>query len=313
MSEETSPTTEERLRQIDAVRRFNRFYTRAAGLLEETLTASDFTLTEARVLFEIARRGSCAAVDIANDLSLDPAYLARILRRFAEKGLVAASPHAPDRRRRALSLTEAGSAAAADLQARADGAVSRQLDPLDSAARRRLVGAMRAIETTLSGTPRGEIVLRPHRVGDMGWVIHRQALLYSEEYGWDIGYEGLIAGICGDFIRDFLPGREFCWIAERDGDILGSVFLVRKDDDVAKLRLLYVEPAARGTGLGSRLVAECIATARACGYRRLVLWTNDILGAARRIYQKAGFVLTAEDGHHSFGHDLVGQTWELEL
>lgn len=301
--------------QIADIRRFNRFYTRTAGFLNETLTQSAFTLVEARILFELAHGPSPFAADIGRDLGLDPAYLARILKRFASSGLLIAEPDADDRRRRRLSLTAEGQRLMADLWAKADVDIGRMLSPLGSEERRRLVASMAEIEKTLGPEAQGsgQVVIRPHRIGDMGWIVHRQAVLYAEEYGWDIGYEGLIAGICSDFVLNFKPGGEYCWVAERDGAVIGSVFLVRKDDDAAKLRLLYVEPSARGLGVGRRLVNECIAMARASGYRKLVLWTNDVLTAARKIYQRAGFVLVEEERHHSFGKDLVGQNWELEL
>jgi DNA-binding MarR family transcriptional regulator/predicted GNAT family acetyltransferase len=301
--------------QVVDVRRFNRFYTRTAGFLNETLTQSAFTLAEARILFELAHGPSPFAADIGRDLGLDPAYLARILKRFASSGLLIAEPDADDRRRRRLSLTAEGQRLMADLWAKADVDIGRMLSLLGSEERRRLVASMAEIEKTLGpeGRGRGQVVIRPHRIGDMGWIGHRQAVLYAEEYGWDVGYEGLIAGICSDFVLNFKPGREYCWVAERDGAVVGSVFLVCKDDETAKLRLLYVEPSARGLGVGRRLVDECIAMARASGYRKLVLWTNDVLTAARKIYQRAGFVLVEEERHHSFGKDLVGQNWELEL
>ena len=301
--------------QVVDVRRFNRFYTRTAGFLNETLTQSAFTLAEARVLFELAHGPSPFAVDIGRELGLDPAYLARILKKFTASGLLAAKPDEDDRRRRRLSLTEKGQSVMADLWAKADVDIGGMLSGLGGEERRRLTAAMAEIEKTLGpeGQGRGEVVIRPHKIGDMGWIVHRQAVLYAEEYGWDIGYEGLIAGICSDFVLNFKPGREYCWVAERDGAVIGSVFLVRKDDETAKLRLLYVEPSARGLGVGRRLVEECIAMARTCGYRKLVLWTNDVLTAARKIYQRAGFILVEEERHHSFGKDLFGQNWELEL
>jgi DNA-binding MarR family transcriptional regulator/ribosomal protein S18 acetylase RimI-like enzyme len=301
--------------QVADMRRFNRFYTRTAGFLNETLTRSDFTLAEARILFELAHGPSPFAVDIGRDLKLDPAYLARILKRFASIGLLVAEPDEDDRRRRRLVLTTKGKSVMADLWTKADADIGCVLSPLGEEERRRLTAAMAEIEKVLSPGGHGEqeIMIRPHRVGDMGWIIHRQAVLYAEEYGWDIGYEGLIAGICSDFLLNFKPGREYCWIAERNGAVVGSVFLVRKDEETAKLRLLYVEPSARGLGVGRRLVDECIRMARDCGYRKLVLWTNDVLAAARKIYRKAGFVLVEEERHRSFGKDLVGQNWELEL
>jgi GNAT superfamily N-acetyltransferase len=228
---------------------------------------------------------------------------------------VASETDPEDGRRRLLELTEKGREAFLDLQKRADRDITRLLNPLAPKRRADLVQAMHVIESELADRKddAAEIVLRPHAVGDMGWIIHRQAVLYAEDYGWDVTYEGLIAQICGDFIRNFIPGKEFCWVAEQQGRILGSVFLVRQDDKTGKLRLLYVEPSARGSGLGKRLVAACIEGAREAGYSKLVLWTNDVLAAARNIYQRAGFQLVEEERHHSFGKDLVGQNWELDL
>lgn len=301
--------------QLGDVRRFNRFYTRAAGFLDRTLTRSEFTLTEARVLFEIAHRANPSASEIARFLFLDAAYLARILRKFAEAGLIRTRPDPADGRRRPIALTDRGRDRMIDLQQRADEDIGRLISPLGGDGRRRLVKAMRAIETGLGGgepVP-AQVTIRAHCVGDLGWIIHRQAVLYAEEYGWDLTFEGLVAGICADFVKCFTPGKEYCWVAERAGSVVGSVFLVRQDDETAKLRLLYVEPSARGAGVGGRLVGECIATARAFGYRRLDLWTNDVLVAARHVYQRAGFRLVAEERHRSFGKDLIGQNWELDL
>jgi len=300
---------------IANIRRFNRFYSRTAGFLNETLTRSDFSLTEARVLFELGQREQASASDLVKELVLDAAYLGRILKRFKAAGLLVTKADPADGRRRALELTESGYAAVRDLHKRADRDAARLLASLDARRRDNLVRAMHAIESELTDgkDQAGGIVLRSHTIGDIGWIIHRQAILYAEEYGWDIGYEGLIAGICGDFIRNFIPGKEFCWVAEHAGSILGSVFLVRQDETVGKLRLLYVEPSARGSGLGKRLVDTCVEAARKAGYRKLVLWTNDVLAAARGIYQRAGFRLVEEERHKSFGKDLVGQNWEMDL
>lgn len=300
---------------VKRVRSFNRFYTRRIGLLNETLAGSDFTLTETRVLLELRFRDWHVAVDIARDLGLDPAYLARMLRKFDRLGFLDTRPDEADGRRRLLRLTAKGRATIDELQAVTERDLSAMLLSAGDDRRARLVGAMRDIETILGDRDAepAPVTLRAHRVGDMGWIIEREARLYADEYGWDVTFEGLVAEICGAFIRDFRPGKEFCWIAEQGGERLGAVFLVRQDDETAKLRLLHVEQAARGKGVGSLLVKTCIEQARACGYRRLVLWTNDVLASARRIYQAAGFELVAQEKHHSFGKNLVGQNWELAL
>lgn len=300
---------------VGRVREFNRFYTRTIGVLNETLTQSEFTLAESRVLYELGHRASPNAVDIARDLLLDPAYLARILRRFRDAGLVKAHADGEDRRRRRLELTARGRAALDALQARSEQQIEALLAPLDALHRENMVDAMARITETLQGDaePDVPVVLRPHRPGDIGWVISREASLYTEEYGWNIEFEAMVAQICADFLRNFQPGREFCWIAERGGERLGAIFLVRQDDEVAKLRLLHVESAARGRGVGRMLVERCVQQARDSGYRRLTLWTNSILTEARRIYERVGFQLVSEEAHHSFGVDLTGQYWELEL
>ncbi|MBO6719203.1 MAG: MarR family transcriptional regulator [Rhizobiaceae bacterium] len=299
---------------VKRVRAFNRFYTRRIGLLNETLAGGDFTLTETRVLLELRVREPHVAVDIARDLGLDPAYLARILRKFHRLGLVTRSPDEADGRRRLLALTEAGRRTIDELQAMTERDLAAMLASASDDKRQRLTAALDEIETVLGGEVAAEPVrLRPHRPGDMGWVIEREARLYADEYGWDITFEGLVAEICANFIRDFRPGREFCWIAKRGDERLGAVFLVQQDDHTAKLRLLHVEKAARGQGVGSLLVRTCIEQARASGYRKLVLWTNDVLASARRIYQAEGFQLVGEEKHRSFGKGLVGQYWELAL
>lgn len=312
---------------IRDVRQFNRFYTRTMGLLEETLTHSAFTLTEARVLFELAHR-TASAVDsetankgptasaIASELALDPAYLTRILRKFTGAGLIRVQADDADRRRRILTLTETGEATIAELQRAADDDVGRLLQDVSDPELAQLQGAMRKVRALLGkgGTARAMPTLRPHRVGDIGWVVQRQALLYADEYGWDISFEALLAEIGAHFLADFQDGRDFCWIAELAGEPVGAVFLVHdKDPRVAKLRMLHVEATARGLGIGSQLVSACVEKARSVGYGKLILWTNDVLVAARAIYQRAGFRLVSEEAHHSFGKDLVGQTWELEL
>lgn len=300
---------------IRRVRDFNRFYTRTIGLLNETLTESEFTLTEARVLFELGHRQNPTAGEIARDLMLDPAYLTRIFRRFRDEGFVEARRDGADGRRRILALTQKGAVALAGLQARSETEIASLLSPLAGAERENLLDAMARIHETFDGTASEDapVIYRSHRIGDLGWVIERQAQLYAREYGWSIEFEALIAGIGADFLANFVQDKEFCWIAERAGQRLGAVFLVRHDDEEAKLRMLHVEPVARGRGVGSGLVARCIEQARACGYRRLTLWTNSVLADARRIYERAGFTLVSEEPHHSFGKDLVGQFWRLDL
>jgi DNA-binding MarR family transcriptional regulator/GNAT superfamily N-acetyltransferase len=301
-------------RRVEAVRRFTRFYTRQIGVLHEGLLNSPFSLAEARVLYELAHRDMPTAAELGTELGLDAGYLSRILRGFVKDGLLAKTPSEQDGRQRFLALTAKGRKAFAPLDRRSRDEVGAMMADLAPAEQARLIEAMRTVETLLGReTAPPAYVLRPHRPGDIGWVIHRHAALYAQEYGWDESFEALVAEIGAKFIRDFDIRRERCWIAERDGDIVGSVFLVKQSDTVAKLRLLIVEPAARGLGIGHRLVDECIRFARQAGYRQLTLWTNDILVAARRIYEAAGFRLVLEEKHRSFGHDLVGQNWELDL
>jgi len=300
--------------EVEAIRRFNRFYTRQIGLLDEGFLNSDFSLTEGRVLYELAHRDGTTATELCRDLGLDAGYLSRILKKFALRGIVDRSPSRHDARQTKLALTRIGAQAFGPLDRTSAAQVGEMVAQLSPEDRQRLVAAMATVERLLGRKKEGAgLVIRPHQVGDIGWIARRQGMLYAGEYGWDGTYEALVAEILAGFITNFDPERERAWIAEIDGDIVGSVFLVKQSDDVAKLRLLYVEPAARGLGLGARLVGECIAFARAKGYRTLTLWTNDILTAARRIYEAAGFRLTAEEKHHSFGKDLVGQTWDLDL
>lgn len=300
--------------QIDQVRRFNRFYTRQIGLLEERLHRSDYSLTEARVLYELAQGQAPTATDIARSLGLDAGYLSRILKKFDKRGFLTRLPCPEDRRQTRLALTDAGQAAFAPLNQASQDEVAGLLDDLPPDRRAALIGALSKTQAVLGDPPAAvPYLLRPHRTGDIGWITHRQGLLYAEEYGWDETYEALVAEILGGFVKQFDPRCEASWIAERDGEIVGSVFLVRASAEIAKLRLLYVEPSVRGLGLGRRLVEECIRFARAKGYWTLTLWTNDVLVSARRIYQAAGFRLIEEERHHSFGHDLVGQNWDLDL
>jgi len=297
------------------MRSFNRVYTRQIGLLNEHLGDSPFSLTEARILYELAHRTEPTAAEIGRALGLDRAQLSRIVKRFAESGLVDAVPSPTHGRRRLLVLTRAGRAAVDALDRGADAAMGALLARVGGE-RRRLVAAAETIAALLDTPPsaEGSLLLRGPGPGDLGWIVHRQARLYAEEYGWDWSYEALVAEILAGFVRDFDPEREQAWIAELDGAIAGSVFLMHGDTpDIAKLRLLYVESHARGLGLGSRLVQACIMRARAAGYRQLRLWTNSVLVSARRIYEAAGFRLIEETPHHSFGHDLIGQTWALDL
>ena len=301
--------------QVGAVRRFNRLYTRHVGALREGLLGSPYTLTEARILFEVAQGSDLTATALGGTLGLDAGYLSRTLTRLERSGLLERQRSASDGRQRHLRLTAAGREAFAMLDSRANAEVRQHLGTLAARDRDRLLAAMRTIETLIEpGEARAPTVhLRPHRPGDMGWVTHRHAVLYHQEYGWDGSFEVLVGEITARFIQEFDAQRERAWIAEANGEILGSVFCVRADETTAKLRLLLVEPHARGLGLGRRLVKDCIQFARGCGYRKLVLWTNSILGSARAIYVKLGFRLVAEEAHRSFGQDLLGETWELEL
>ena len=301
-------------RHVDNVRRFNRFYTRQIGVLNGGFLQSSFSLTEVRVLYEIAHRERTAASEIIRDLGIDAGYLSRILRAFHRKGLVAKRTSSDDRRQIDLTLTVKGRREFGKLEMRQRVEVARMLQPLGPKHRLRLLHAMGSIERLLlQPILRPTVTLRDHRPGDMGWITHRQAILYNQEYGWNTEYEALIAEIMARFLRNFDPRYERCWVAECNCEIVGSVFCVRKSKTVAQLRLLYVEPSTRGAGIGSRLVNECIAFARARGYRKLTLWTNSVLHAARKIYERAGFQLVAEEKHHSFGKDLVGQNWDLKL
>ena len=301
--------------KIEAVRRFNRFYTRRIGVLREGLLDSPFSLTQARVIYELAHRAGVTARELGADLGLDAGYLSRLLRGLREQGLVAETRSPADGRRKLLRLTRAGEVAFATLNARSREEIGAMLGVLPARDRTRLVQAMETIERTLDAPPehKAPYILRPHRAGDIGWVIQRHGALYAQEYGWDETFDAMVARVAADFIDNFDEAHERCWMAEMEGAIVGSVFLVRQSDAVAKLRMLLVDPAARGHGLGRRLVEECIAFARVVGYAKISLWTNDILHAARHIYESAGFVLIDEAPHHSFGQDLVGQTWELDL
>ena len=301
--------------EVAAVRGFNRFYTRKLGVLDQHLLDSPFSLSEARVMYELAHRDDAAAKEIGTELGLDAGYLSRMVQNFEENGLITRKPLPTDRRQYQLSLTAKGRQAFARLDRRSHDEVGAMLGQLGAAERARVVSAMRTIEHVL-GPPTGArpgFLLRSHRPGDIGWVVSRHGAIYAQEYGWDISFEALVAEITAQFIRSFDPSREHCWIADIDGEPVGSIFLVKASDDVAKLRLLLVEKKARGLGVGRALTDQCIRFAREKGYRSITLWTQSILVAARDNYQRAGFVRVAEEKHHSFGVDLVGETWEMKL
>ncbi|WP_035721869.1 helix-turn-helix domain-containing GNAT family N-acetyltransferase [Bradyrhizobium sp. ARR65] len=300
---------------VAAVRAFNRFYTRKLEVLDQHLLKSPFSLSEARVMYELAHRGDLSAKQIGLELGLDPGYLSRIVQKFEEDGLISRKPLATDRRQYQLSLTGKGRAAFAKLERTSQEHVGQMLGTLSADDRNRLLGAMGLIERLL-GEQRAALppaILRDPRPGDMGYVVQSHGALYASEYGFDASFEALVAEIAAAFITSFDASRERCWIADIDGRPVGSVFLVRHNDDVAKLRLLLVEPSARGLGLGQRLVAECVSFARACGYRSITLWTQSILVAARKIYQDAGFALVKSEPHRSFGQNLIGEIWERAL
>jgi len=301
--------------QINAVRRFSRFYTNRIGLLHEGLLGSPLSLAEGRIVYELGSCGGTTAAGLSAEFGLDPGYLSRLLRGFEERGLIEKTVSATDGRQRILSLTASGRVLFDAIDSRSAAEVGALLARLTPAERGRLCAALRTAETLLGGPApaAAPVVLRPPRPGDIGWVVHRHGALYAAEYGWDETFEALVAEIAAGFVRTADPRRERCWIAERDDAILGSVFLVRHSDEVAKLRLLYMEPAARGGGLGRLLVRECLRFAASVGYRRITLWTNDVLVAARAIYRSEGFRLIGSEPHHSFGKDLVSETWEREL
>jgi len=301
--------------RIETVRRFNRFYTKQIGVLQEGLLKSPFPLTEARVLYELAHHEQTTATELGNELGLDAGYLSRIVSSFEKNGLLEKHPSPSDGRQNLLRLTEAGQTEFAKINVRSRHEIGNMLGELAETEQKRLVEAMQTVEAILGAQPerRAPYLLRPHQPGDMGWVVHRHGVLYAEEYGWDETFEALVAEIVAKFIQHFDSKSERCWMAEANGAVVGSVFLVKQSAEVAKLRLLLVEPSARGLGIGARLVDECIRFARRTGYQKITLWTNSILTAARNIYVKAGYQLVHTEPHHSFGHDLVGETWELDL
>jgi DNA-binding MarR family transcriptional regulator/GNAT superfamily N-acetyltransferase len=301
--------------RVAAVRRFNRFYTRQIGLLQESYLKSQFPLSQVRVLYELAHRERPTATELGRELGLDPGYLSRILRLFERRGFLKRTPSKADGRQSHLFLTARGQAAFAPLNTRSREEIGSMLRALRARDQVRLVDSMRAIEGVLGAQPEKKVpyLLRPHRPGDMGWVVSRHGALYAQEYGWDETFEALVAGIVKKFIEHYDPRKERCWIAEKDGEPVGSVFLVKQSPTVAKLRLMLVEPKARGLGIGARLVDECVRFAGQTGYGKITLWTNSVLRAARRIYKEAGFRLVRQERHRSFGHDLVGETWDLKL
>jgi len=301
---------------VPAIRRFNRFYTRQIGVLQEGLLNSPLSLTEVRLLYELAHRPGITATTLSQELGLDPGYLSRLLRQFGRRGWIKRSASAADRRHVLLALTRRGRATLRPLEERSDRQVARMLDPLSSGERRDLLEAMRRIEEILAPAPDrpAPVLLRPHQPGDLGWIVYRHGVLYAREYRYDERFEALVAAIAAKFIQHFDPARDRCWIAERGAERAGCVMLVHKSATVARLRLLIVEPSARGFGIGRRLVQECIRFARQAGYRKIMLWTQSELRAARGIYQKAGFHLVHEEPHQSWGRDhLVAETWELKL
>lgn len=301
--------------RIDTVRAFNRFYTQRIGMLRGGLLDSDHSLTEVRVLYEIAHRDNMLAIDLVRDLGLDAGYLSRILARFQKRGWVTRKRSGEDARKSFISLTPRGKKLFASLDARARDEIGQLLAPLPVEQQAKLQGHLENVQALLGNAQRqsAEITLREHRPGDIGWIIHKHGLLYAQEYGWNGEFEALVAEICAKFIRSFDPSGERCWIAERDGAPVGCIMLVRHSRTIAKLRLLLVDPSQRGRGVGEKLVNECLGFARASGYRKVVLWTQSILTAARRIYEAHGFKLVKSGPHESFGAQLIGETWELDV
>jgi DNA-binding MarR family transcriptional regulator/GNAT superfamily N-acetyltransferase len=299
---------------INTVRAFNRFWTERIGLLQAGLLDTPYSLTEARVIFELGRRAPVDVAELRRALALDSGYLSRIIGRFKADGLVVTQPSPQDARRQVVELTGRGGEVCADLGNRSAEQIAALIGPLADEDRRRLLAAMSTIREVIdAASPAEPSVIRTLRSGDLGWVVARHGVVYAEEYAWDQTFEALVARIVADYVDHHIAGRESAWIAELDGEAVGCVFCVRRDEETAQLRLLLVEPKARGFGIGSRLVDECIRFARGAGYTRMVLWTNDVLVSARRIYEARGFELVESEPHHSFGHDLVGQTWQRAL
>jgi DNA-binding MarR family transcriptional regulator/N-acetylglutamate synthase-like GNAT family acetyltransferase len=299
---------------VAVLRRFNRFYTRQAGLIEPKHLHTDVSLPEARIIYELAQRERSSPAELIRDLAIDPGQLSRTLQALQRRQLVTRKTSRTDKRQLEIGLSAKGRATFGELDRRSQSFATDTLAQLPAERRAKLVEAMSRIEQAMAAdAPRSAVVLRAHKPGDIGWIVSRNGALYAEEYGWTIAYEALAAEIAGQFIKDFDAARERCWIAEVDGQRVGSVMLVNAGGGVAKLRLLLVEPSARGLGVGKALVGECIRTARELGYTSMTLWTQSILVAARGIYKQAGFRLVDEKPHHSFGQDLVGETWEMEL
>lgn len=302
--------------QVASIRSFNRFYTRKIGVIEPRLLDSPWSLPEARIIYEIAQRGTCTATDLVRELGLDAGYVSRTLQGLQRRQIVSRKPSKDDGRVSEIALTARGKAAFAELDKRSRDDIGSLLRRLSDGERIALVDAMATIEQTLepsAAKPPVAYRLRTHRPGDIGWVISRHGAVYAQEFGWDIGFKALVAEIAAQFIKGYDPARERCWIAEIGGEPAGSIFLVKASDDIAKLRLLLVENKARGLGIGRALVDECIRFARGAGYSSITLWTQSILLAARGIYQNAGFRRVKEEKHHSFGVDLIGETWEMKL
>ncbi|MBA3693438.1 MAG: MarR family transcriptional regulator [Acidobacteria bacterium] len=304
------------LEKIEGMRHFNRFYTKQIGILNEGLLESPFSLTEARVIYELAHREKATATELGNELGLDAGYLSRTVRDFEKRKLIVKKPSEKDARQSVLSLTARGRKEFESLNRLSRNQIEGILNNLSPVEQNNLLAAMTRIENLLGAKPKEEkfsYVLRPPQAGDMGWVVQSNGILYAQEYGWDENYEALVAQIVADFVKNYDSKKERCWIAEKDGENIGSVFLVKESERAAKLRLLIVDPKARGLGIGKRLVDECTRFARQVGYKKITLWTNSVLLAARSIYQKAGYELVKSETHHSFGRDLVGETWELKL
>jgi DNA-binding MarR family transcriptional regulator/N-acetylglutamate synthase-like GNAT family acetyltransferase len=300
--------------QIDAFRAFNRFYTRQIGLLNRTLLESSFSLTQARILFELANREQATASDLMEDLGIDRGYLSRTLHAFEKQGLLQRKKSSEDSRQRFLKLTSKGKKLFSSLNHRSVVQAKDLLKKVPEAEREKLIGSMTVIERILEpNEPASKVILRPHRPGDIGWITHRHGALYSEQYGWDETFEALVAEILARFAKSHNPERERIWIAEQAGESLGSVMVVDAGENVAQLRLLLVEPHARGKKIGQKLVDECIAFSRKKGYSKMRLWTQSCLFEARSLYIKSGFQLVEEKPHHSFGYDLVAQIWEKTL